>query len=383
VRALIVEHGGSRAALAAARALRSTGWEVGLGAPARRPPAAYSRAVGRWHHVPPSSDRGPFLSAVAAAIAEGGYELVLGADDADMIALAEGGEGLGATVAHPSPPVIRRALDKLQLTAAAREVGVAVPRTWSDADRWPQAVDGPLVVKAREHAPAGSELSRIEVVRATTRSEAQSQAASIRERGGEPFFQELVDGRLEAFVGVTDTRHSLVASSYQVATGTYPPALGRSTRARVVAVEPAVEDAVGRLLARLEWTGIVELQFVRSEGGPPKLLDLNGRIYGSLELTVAAGLNLPDLWVRIATGRPLPSSRAVTRVGTRYQWLEGDLRRALAERRHGLIRDVAGTFAYGVGAHHSMMSLSDPLPAITMAAMLAQRAVRRSLGRRH
>ena len=381
MRALIVEHGGSRAALAAARALRSTGWEVGLAAPSRQPPAAYSRAVARWHHVPPSTDRGPFVCSVAAAIEEAGYEIVLGADDADMIALSEGRDALDAIVGHPAPAVIRRALDKLRLTAAASESGVAVPRTWSQTDDWPEANDRPVVVKAREHAAAGSELSRIEVARATTRSEAESRAAWIRERGGEPFFQELVDGRLEAFVGVTDASYRLVVSSHQVATGTYPPALGRSTRARVVAVDPAMEEVLERLLARLEWSGIFELQFVRAEGEPPKLLDLNGRIYGSLELTVAAGLNLPDVWARIATGRP-PPERPVTRVGARYQWLEGDIRRALVERRRGLVRDVAGSLAYGIGAHHSMMKASDPVPAIAMVGMLARRAVRRGLRRR-
>ena len=56
--------------------------------------------------------------------------------------------------------------------------------------------------------------------------------------------------------------------------------------------------------------------------------------------------------------------------GVRYCWWEGDLRRALRERRGGLIRDLAGSLHAGVGAVHSVGRWRDPGPALTQAQRL-------------
>lgn len=51
------------------------------------------------------------------------------------------------------------------------------------------------------------------------------------------------------------------------------------------------------------------------------------------------------------------------RAGVRYHWLAGDLRRAVAERRRGLLLDVGHSLGYGIGARHSILRLDDPGPA--------------------
>jgi len=134
--------------------------------------------------------------------------------------------------------------------------------------------------------------------------------------------------------------------------------------------EPELAAAAGRLLADLRWFGLANLQFLRPADGAPRLIDLNGRFYGSLALAVAAGVNVPDLWARMAVGDPVPSFTSA-RPGVRFQALGEDLRRARAQPRGGLLRDVAGTLAYGVGAAHPHLSLSDPRPALAVLGRLA------------
>jgi predicted ATP-grasp superfamily ATP-dependent carboligase len=63
---------------------------------------------------------------------------------------------------------------------------------------------------------------------------------------------------------------------------------------------------VARLLADLGWSGVANVQFVRAPGGRPRLIDLNGRLYGSLALAYATGVNVPDLW---AAHRPRRARR--------------------------------------------------------------------------
>ena len=50
--------------------------------------------------------------------------------------------------------------------------------------------------------------------------------------------------------------------------------------------------------------------------------------------------------------------------GVRYQWLWGDLRRAVIEARGGRLADVLGCLAYARGAVHGIWSTEDPWPAL-------------------
>jgi hypothetical protein len=98
------------------------------------------------------------------------------------------------------------------------------------------------------------------------------------------------------------------------------------------------------LLDALDWHGLAELQFI-VEDEIPRLIDLNGRFYGSLSLAVAAGANLPAIWAGLAID-DVPATPVRARPGVRYQWGSADLRRAVRERRGGLVRDLAGTAPY-------------------------------------
>jgi hypothetical protein len=95
----------------------------------------------------------------------------------------------------------------------------------------------------------------------------------------------------------------------------------------------------------------------------PRLVDFNGRIPMSFQQSIAACPPLPDLWARVAAGRPTGAAPAV-QTGVRYQWLWGDLRRAVKEGRGGRVADVLGCLAYARGASHGIWSAEDPWPAI-------------------
>jgi hypothetical protein len=118
------------------------------------------------------------------------------------------------------------------------------------------------------------------------------------------------------------------------------------------------------------------VQFQRSNTGELFLIDLNGRFYGSMALAVGAGPNLPAVWAALATGRRPPLIPDPW-TGTRYHRLEVDLRRALSERRGGLVRDVADCLRYAAGAQHGLWDLRDPAPAVRYSGTLALRGLRK------
>ncbi len=177
-----------------------------------------------------------------------------------------------------------------------------------------------------------------------------------------------------AFTTVTDRDARMVAQVQQVADRTWPVGVGVSAYAHTVPIDEMLAKKVGRLLEELGWFGLAELQFILGPDGVPRLLDLNGRLYGSLALAVEAGPNLPAIWARLATGHPVgrvPEARP----GVRYQWLSGDLQASLSTANGtGRIGVALGAAMRAPRAVHSVWRATDPWPAACyFASRLAAR----------
>lgn len=375
MRALIVEEGLSRGALAAVRGLGRDGWVVGIGSPRPGGLAASSRWARRWHRVTaPGDGLSEFLATTRLAVREGRYEVVLGAGDAEVLALSMGREEIGASVPCAPHENVLRAFDKLELAAAAETAGIRTPRIVPATQENVSGIAGTVVVKARTHWHPGSSGVPARIEAAVVPSHEIARAVErIRARGGEPVLQDVVEGRLEAYVSLRNEEGEIVAEMQQRAGRLWPVPAGISVRAETIPIDRGLAERTQALLEHLGWFGLSEAQFLIPETGDPYLIDLNGRIYGSLALALAAGVNMPSLLARLATGRAVRRG-APAMEGIRYQWLEGDLRRAMVERRGGLLRDVLGSLAFAPTAVHSVWLAADPVPALRYGSHLLRRA---------
>lgn len=322
------------------RALGRAGWRVGVASPDGDGLAARSRWCDRSHVVPrPRGDGRDFLPALAIAVRAGGYDLVVGGADDWAAALATWGGDLDVTVGHPDAKAMLRAIDKLELARAAAAHGLATPRTEPATDATIASWRGPVVVKCRSHWAEGLlEHTRIEASRHDDVGAAAAALGRIRAAGLEAVLQEPVRGELSALVGLhVDGR--LRGRVQQRSAGTWPTPLGVSATAETVPVDERLAARASALLEELEWSGLVELQFLTPPGGEPMLIDLNGRYFGSMALSLAAGPNLPDAGARVALGEPLPPLPD-GRPGVRYVWTAGELRRAWVEQEGGRLADL-------------------------------------------
>jgi predicted ATP-grasp superfamily ATP-dependent carboligase len=379
MRALIVGSEFARGSLAAVRALAGAEWIVGIGSPQRRGLASRSRHAHRWHEIPPpEDDPKAFLKATNAAIVDGGYEVVFGSGDAEILALSEARKSLRAIFPYAPHDSLIAALDKQELMHAATSAGLATPATLGGTNGAIEELSPPVIVKSRLHwTPEQSSSGRIEAAIARTKSEAVDLVAEVRARGGEPFLQEVVEGDLLAYTALVDEDSKIIADVQQRADRVWPPNSGVSVRAVTEPVDDALREKVRTMLSALGWLGIAQLQFIAPRGDNPRLIDLNGRFYGSMALATAAGPNLPAAWANVATQRPVEVQEA--RAGVRYQWFVGDFRRALVERRGGRLADLLSCLPYARGAAHSIWSVGDPGPALSYTRMLTSRALRRFL----
>jgi predicted ATP-grasp superfamily ATP-dependent carboligase len=363
MRALILDSGLDRGSLAAARALAAEGWTVGVGAPFRGL-AGSSRAVAAHHTVPAPSDGVPkLLSAARAAIEAGSYDVVFSSDDEGVLALCEHRDELAARVPYGSTRSVRLSQDKLDLTRRAAEAGLPVPRTERASEAAITTFEGSVVIKPSFTFAARSP-ARLDARVIDDPAQAVERAREIERAGLTPLVQEVISGGLMAFSCVADRSSQVVARLQQRAERTWPPAVGVSARAVSVPVDEWLAERVGELLRRLEWFGLAQLQFLLGEDGVPRLVDFNGRFYGSLALAQAAGVNLVGTWARLAMERPTADvPEAVP--GRRYQWLSRDLRACARDPAQGKVRGIAEALHHAPRATHSVWRLSDPWPAVS------------------
>lgn len=377
---LIVEDGGSPYVLAAVRSLGRAGFRVGVASPVPNPRVLPSRWTASWHEIRlPEDDHDGFIADVRDAVVRESYEVVFGADDIELLALSARRAELPAIFPHAPHSAVLRAVDKLTLSQAASAVGVGVPRTVPADDEQLSQVDGPVIVKSRLHWTPGAPPDADRHLLVKLCDDAASARDRVRELStahGIAVLQEPITGEQIALSLVLDGSGSPLAVCQQ---RTVLSSLARtSVRAVTTAVEPALVEGATRLLRALEWTGLANLQYLRPADGEARLIDLNGRFYGSLALAVGAGADLPAVWTRLALGRPPVASQA-GRPGVRFHAMQTDLARARVQRRGGALTDAAGVLAYAPGAVHSTWSLRDPRPA---AHVVSQAVERRLPGRR-
>jgi hypothetical protein len=373
MRVLIVATGwNNRGALATSRALASAGWEVGCATADPRGLLATSRSVSHVHRSPPpTADLDGFVQATVEAVRAMAYEAVLPSSDAETFALSLCRDRLPIPLPYPSHDAVLRAFDKLELTRAAAACGVGTPWTTPATPAALAAVDGPVVVKVRFHWDPGAIAmpGRWRTWVCPDAEAARTRVAAVRDAGGDPLLQQVVRGPLLHTHVLIDRDGELVTAVQQRSEPdtetplTWPPGAGVRVRSVTVPLDQELAEKVTVMLGRLGWFGFVGLMFIVGADGVPRLVDFNGRIPISFQQSIAACPTLPDLWARVATGRPV-GGVPVVETGVRYQWLWGDLRRAVREGRGGRLADLAGCLTYAWGATHGIWSAQDPWPAV-------------------
>lgn len=380
-RILILDSSEGPGGLAAVRALTREGWVVGVGSPRDGCLASVSRWTAHRHRVPaPSSGLHEFSVALRRLVQTYGYDLVFGTGDDWVLALSATREQLGVLVPYPPHEVVVRLFDKAAATQVAEASGISVPKTAEATDTTLARWSWPAVIKPRSHWTPGSTAGWVQTTVVATAEQAATIASQIRKIGGEPLIQEFVAGKLLSVTMVLDAHREVVAVVQQEAERIWPVSAGGSVRAVSVPVDPPLAALVARFLAELGWVGLAQVQMLQAVGRPPTLIDVNGRFYGSMQLALAAGVNLPALCAELALSGHVDAV-GPAHVGVRYTWLERDLHRALVERRKGAWADFTDSLLFARRATHAVADLRDPRPLMREVARATARKLGRSLSR--
>lgn len=383
-RLLVTEDAPAYAVLAAVRALRGAGYAPWIAVTGRDAYSWRSRARAGVVEVPdPARDRDGYVAALARAAEQLAVTAVMPGTEVGLVALADARDAFPPQTALGTmdPETVRRATDKVELGRLAAEAGLAAPATTPTTRAELESDPSfplPAVVKApRTRTPTQEGGFVASPVRHVT-SRAQLLDAVAAVPGGVALVQPALEGELTAVCGVS-WRGEVVAATHQVSRRIFPPGCGISAFAQTVPPDAALEAGVARLIAALGWSGIFQAQFIRSQQ-TSYLIDLNPRMYGSLALAVAAGVNLPAIWADLLLD--CPPLLGPYRVGARFRSEERDLALLGAAILGGDWRTALDVLRPHRGTTHAVFSARDPLPVVALGRKLgrARRILTRSAG---
>ncbi|MGH9260123.1 MAG: ATP-grasp domain-containing protein, partial [Acidimicrobiales bacterium] len=104
-----------------------------------------------------------------------------------------------------------------------------------------------------------------------------------------------------------------------------PPVGGVSVYRESVALSPDLVKAGSALLEALSWNGLAMIECRReASSGRHVVMEINGRLWGSLQLAIDAGIDFPTLLMRCSLGEQVATPPSY-RVGVRSRWFWGDV----------------------------------------------------------
>src|SRR5215211_3814146 len=386
-------------AVALIRSLEQRGHHVIAAVSEPDSPGAYSRHAAETLRYPsPFEEAAATGAALLEIVRERGVDLLIPVTDEVILPIREARARFAqhCIVALAPDPAFTLARDKPGTIELAASLGIPTPRTAVVADAAAaRDLDGtlrwPVVVKpqaSRVAAAGNGSIVTLRVAYAQDMDDLERRVAAF-EALCPSVVQEYCSG---AAVGVELLMHEgrPLAAFQHRRLREVPITGGASSLRESMPLDADLLQLSVRLLEALDWTGVAMVEFKVGRDGP-KLMEINGRIWGSLPLAVRAGMDFP---VRLAemylTGPPPAGTPPATsyEVGVRSRnleldvlWVASVLRR---KRRYPFLPSprrrealLAGVGWLSPADGYDILALRDPWPGLAELARIAKKLPRK------
>jgi protein-tyrosine-phosphatase/predicted ATP-grasp superfamily ATP-dependent carboligase len=382
-------------ALAVVRSLGRRGLEVDVASATAAPIAAYSRHAAQVLRYPdPLQHEQGFVDWLATQLQRDPYAMVVPVTERSLVPLVRLYHGPGRDrIAMAPAQALEQVLDKERTMALAASLGVAIPRSrevgsLADAHQAMAGLGWPVVVKpARSVGVRAGQRVQLSVAYAF---DERSLDAAVHDalRYGSVLLQEYFRGDGVGVELIAD--RGVVRYAFQHRRLHEVPLTGGGSSLRISeAVHPALLAASRQLMQALGWHGVAMVEFKLARAtGEFRLMEINGRFWGSLPLAVAAGADFPamlhELMTTGAVAEHTPARPGVLcrQLARDVDWLEHVLRKAAPPGLVTLppwqqvLRDTLQVF---LPRHHfDIQSLRDPRPGLVDLRRLLSHQWKRS-----
>lgn len=335
----IILDGQLKSALCAVRSLGRAGVVVSVGAERPTAMARFSKYAKR-KFVYPSPYRDPegfLLRLKEEARQLGDKPVVYAFSDATALLLSRHREDLAEcmTLVLAEKEATEIVFDKASTYELAKRLEIPiistyVPKSDDDVKRLAEKLSYPAVIKTR-HSVTWRESKGVFGTASFvhTVNEMREKFSTLREATGEaPLVQEFIKGD-EYGVEFLCRSGRVYATVVHQRRRSLSPTGGASVLKATVRendLTKKMQAHAKRLLAELSWTGVAMVEFkVDATDGEPKLMEINGRFWGSLPLAVFAGVDFPLLYYRLAEGE-VPTEMVIGRPCVVSEHLLGSVR---------------------------------------------------------
>lgn len=329
---ILVTDGNLRSTLAAVRSLGSFGAEVIVGDKTPTSLAGSSRHCRRMLQYPdPITDVCGFKAFILSGARTGTFDVLLPVSDITSQLVAQVREQLPKFIVVLSPTCqqLLQAVDKRQTLLAALDVDVPIPETHMlhEEDRLEEIAEQlpyPVVIKPRFSwlLRDGNWAGGL-VEFAHNPEELRAKYSRIHARNPYPLVQRRIEGEGKG-VFLLLWNGELKAAFAHRRLREKPPWGGVSTLCESVALDDGLVSRSLSLLRHMKWDGVAMVEFkVDRRDDIPKLMEVNGRLWGSLQLAIDAGIDFPVLLYRLASGEDVAPQLSY-KLGVRSRWFWGD-----------------------------------------------------------
>jgi predicted ATP-grasp superfamily ATP-dependent carboligase len=223
---------------------------------------------------------------------------------------------------------IALAADKLEMTRLAQRVAVPAPRTIraSELDQIGPELRFPLVIKPQQESPGRPPIRYFYKKEQFNAFRLEHSNSRQNEASSELLVQEYIPGQ---GCGLFATYQNGVCKRVFMhrRVREYPATGGVSSCAESF-YDSRLESHGRRMLDALNWHGVAMVEFRRDDrDGEYKLMEINPKFWGSLDLALAAGADFPGDLCQMALGHTLSFTSQYVR-NLRFHWpfsSQGDL----------------------------------------------------------
>jgi predicted ATP-grasp superfamily ATP-dependent carboligase len=231
----------------------------------------------------------------------------------------------------PAGEILEKAQDKRETLRIALECDIPIPQTTfckslDELEKLSKGLRYPVVVKSR-YSKYWSGSGRVQSGGTRYVSSAEELVSVYQKLHGlipDPLIQEFISGQGCAVSLLMDQGEPKALFAHRRIHEENPMG-GPSALAEGITPDPRMTEDAVRLLQRMRWQGVAMVEFKQNRrDGTHKLMEVNGRFWGSLPLAIASGVDFPYLLYQSLTGgRVEPVLQYQT--GLRGRHLKGEI----------------------------------------------------------
>lgn len=298
-------HRGS--ALAIIRSLDRRGWRVIAGSTDPLSPGFYSRHTSeRVQYPSPLTDGNRFVDHMLDVVRKKGVDLIIPVTEEAILHFVRERDRFEplCQMAVADPPMLEVTRDKAQTIELARRVEVPIPRTIpveteEEAVAHAPELRWPIVLKPTMSRSFDARTGNIDKLSVSYANDLNTLRRKMRVYEGRSpvLLQEYYRGVGQGVELLAWKGQPLVVFQHRRICE-IPVQGGASALRQSVDLDPELYEYARRLTESLQWSGLLMIEFKVSEQGT-KLMEINGRVWGSLPLATASGMDFPGRLVAL------------------------------------------------------------------------------------